>query len=459
MNDSSTYGYDLTPVNSIPGHEFTFEAGLLNNAIKQPVAGNCLENASSLGISYTDDISISTFIKSMSTFSEQAIFVIKSQDQNPAIDIEGTSDGIRFGRFCYGGPWQGPHYPYIFATSTWYQVGLTFDYSEKLLKGYINGQQVSSTVVSDCTGENYGSKINLMAVELNSFCYSQAPIYQDDTVIVKKILTAADMLAIYNDGLGAEVCVSPGCGFLPPPSSSIAMHFPADNQTSTAPNFPYWETDLHINTSTIAGSMIYARIYFDTATHTSQYSYFIDTAAFPLSSWTGDALVLISHYSLFPLAFNTTYFAYANILDNSTSTPYATSSMISFTTGGFADMVASTSLPQFPIGEASTTCSGYGWIGSELCQVGVFLFVPSAETLNQFTAIKNTVANKPPFGYFTMMKNALLGLSNSSTSVIINASTSAAFSPIFGKIRDAMTWILWLGFGIWLFHRARNFQF
>ena len=246
----------------------------------------------------------------------------------------------------------------------------------------------------------------------------------------------------------------------PPATSSIAMHFPADNQTSTAPNFPYWEANLHINTSTIAGSMIYARIYFDTATHTSKYSYFIDTNAWPLSSWSGDALVLIPHSTLNPFTFNTTYFAYANILDNTGET-YATSSLISFTTGNYGNMVATTTIliPQFTAPEASSTCSNYGWIGSELCQVGVFLFIPSSKALQNFVNIKDNVANKPPFGYFTAIQNALTGLSNSSTSVIISNSTASAFSSVFGRIRTAMTWILWLIFGFWLFHRIRNFEF
>ena len=244
------------------------------------------------------------------------------------------------------------------------------------------------------------------------------------------------------------------------PPSTIEMHFPTDNQTSTASNFPYWEADMHVNTSTIAGTMIYARIYFDTATHTSQYSYFIDTNGWPLSSWTGDATVLIPHLTLNPFAFNTTYFAYANILDN-TGGVYATSSLISFTTGNYSNMVETSTIltPQFPVEEASSTCTGYGWIGSELCQVGVFLFIPSSRALRNFVNIKNAVANKPPFGYFSEIQTALTGLSNSSTSVIISSSTAATFSSVFGRIRTAMTWILWLVFGFWLFHRIRNFKF
>jgi hypothetical protein len=66
------------------------------------------------------------------------------------------------------------------------------------------------------------------------------------------------------------------------------------------------------------------------------------------------------------------------------------------------------------------------------------------------------VKNKPPFGYFTGAYGAITDFQNNGTSSVVDASTSAVFSPVFSPIDDGITILLWLGFALGVVRIFRN---
>lgn len=75
-----------------------------------------------------------------------------------------------------------------------------------------------------------------------------------------------------------------------------------------------------------------------------------------------------------------------------------------------------------------------------------------------FSDIINTLSNKPPFGYFTSVKNALSELST--TTPIFNfADMGALYTNVFSVLRTGLAWILWFLFAFWLIRRIGIFDF
>lgn len=142
------------------------------------------------------------------------------------------------------------------------------------------------------------------------------------------------------------------------------------------------------------------------------------------------------------------YTAKAYLFDNFTSsTLIASSSFITFT--------IATSTPQ----GVQEACSSGGWLENSLCSVFYFLFKPSQTTFESLTTIKDRIINKPPIGYFTIIKDKISNLTvGTSTYAIIDASTTEAFSGIFNPIKTGFTWFLWLFFGFFVFNRFRHFE-
>jgi hypothetical protein len=88
-----------------------------------------------------------------------------------------------------------------------------------------------------------------------------------------------------------------------------------------------------------------------------------------------------------------------------------------------------------------------------------FLFIPKSSDLNQFNNLKSALENKPPFGYFYAIKDALIFNSTTTKAFDIASSTLAMVSPIFNPLKTGITFILWLLFAFWVFNRLRNFHF
>jgi len=104
------------------------------------------------------------------------------------------------------------------------------------------------------------------------------------------------------------------------------------------------------------------------------------------------------------------------------------------------------------------TCENLDVFAGALCKVITFLFVPTSGSLNQFSNLKDIIATKPPFGYFTSIKGYLSNLSSTSTPAFV-LTPEIANIPLFNTIKTGLIWILWLFFGIFVIKRIARFDF
>jgi hypothetical protein len=157
------------------------------------------------------------------------------------------------------------------------------------------------------------------------------------------------------------------------------------------------------------------------------------------------------------------YFANAEIIIG-TST-IATSSIISFNIsggGGYLEnfhyaiptSTISTTTPPIQI-----TCDpNDNLFQYSLCKLALWLFIPDAGTLNKFSTLTDDIKNKPPIGYFYAVKTAFNGLSSTSTKAFQLANVTPLNNSVFNPLKTGISFILWLGCGIWIFNRIRHIQ-
>lgn len=116
---------------------------------------------------------------------------------------------------------------------------------------------------------------------------------------------------------------------------------------------------------------------------------------------------------------------------------------------GFTDVgIATTSQQQFCYSNFASSTGFLDSVGLSIsqgiCNVGVFLFVPSAASINQFSSLASTTATKIPFSYFYEIKNSIIGQSASSTTNLPTYTTDLAALGIgsttaLGNILPALT--------------------
>lgn len=104
------------------------------------------------------------------------------------------------------------------------------------------------------------------------------------------------------------------------------------------------------------------------------------------------------------------------------------------------------------------TCDDLGTIAGALCRVITHLFYPSQTSLTQFSNLKNIIADKPPFGYFTSIKGYLGNLKSTSTPAF-ELTAQIENIDIFGTLKTGLAWILWIFFGFWVIKRIARFEF
>jgi len=110
--------------------------------------------------------------------------------------------------------------------------------------------------------------------------------------------------------------------------------------------------------------------------------------------------------------------------------------------------------PSLPVG----TCDNLGTFAGAFCQVLTYLFYPSNLALTQYSNLKDLIATKPPFGYWISIKNAIAGLTSTTTPAF--ALTSAIGEiPFFDTIKTGLVWILWIFFAFWIIKRIARFDF
>jgi hypothetical protein len=107
----------------------------------------------------------------------------------------------------------------------------------------------------------------------------------------------------------------------------------------------------------------------------------------------------------------------------------------------------------------ATSTTDFGVIGNYFRDLFIWLFRPQQSSLEQFTTLQTTMESKAPFAYFVTIKNALSGLSGSSTPAFSLAGSTAVTNSFFNPLKIGLTWILWIVFAFWVIRKISNFNF
>ena len=120
--------------------------------------------------------------------------------------------------------------------------------------------------------------------------------------------------------------------------------------------------------------------------------------------------------------------------------------------------ITASSTPEQGLTLPAGTCDDMNVFAGALCRVITYLFYPEQASLTQYSELKDLIAMKPPFGYWTNIKNAVAGLSSTTTPAF--ALTSAIGSiTIFDNLKTGLAWILWILFAFWIIKRIGGFEF
>lgn len=83
-------------------------------------------------------------------------------------------------------------------------------------------------------------------------------------------------------------------------------------------------------------------------------------------------------------------------------------------------------------------------------------FVPSPETWDRFSDLKDELSTKAPFGYVTETKDLLSGLNDTTTATFSLQEVEPITDNIFSPIRTALSWLLYFMFAFYLFNRLKH---
>ena len=94
------------------------------------------------------------------------------------------------------------------------------------------------------------------------------------------------------------------------------------------------------------------------------------------------------------------------------------------------------------------------------CLTGImsYLFTPSDASISQFTDLKIQIQNKPPFGYFNIIKDNLININSSSTEAFSFVIPEFIQTFIFEPFKIALGGILWFIGLVWLYNRLKHIQ-
>jgi len=131
----------------------------------------------------------------------------------------------------------------------------------------------------------------------------------------------------------------------------------------------------------------------------------------------------------------------------------------STTTNFIVNQSAYLALQSSQYGIATTTCSVSNIAGC-FQNALVYLFWPNASAIASYSTFQALIYQKPPVGYFSLVQNALNGVtSTSSTSSIPWSSGTLSYGgSVFSSLRLGIAGILWFFFLIEFWHRIRNIK-
>lgn len=255
--------------------------------------------------------------------------------------------------------------------------------------------------------------------------------------------TASDTLDIYNLGLGTPV-------------PAVNFNFPLNGATTTD-SFTQWIFDFH----TLPGSNFTLTTHLGFSTSSFPVTE-IQNLDFPNGGTTlGYGVLRQSSLWYPPLSSPVQWYAYATLYDNIAAQNIATSSVIGFQ--AYSSLYGGGGGVSPPAGTSTTpviSCDpNTSFLQNSFCNLFIYLLVPPTSTLNAWGGLKTAFMAKPPLGYFYAAYNAISGITEGTTSIVLmSASTTAAFSGILTPVKSAFIWLLWLLFLAWLYHRLKHLQ-
>lgn len=174
---------------------------------------------------------------------------------------------------------------------------------------------------------------------------------------------------------------------------------------------------------------------------------------------------LIGSYILVPkndaLTVGGTYWARANIVQSSVN--IATSSVINFQVAGTSAIdsftqFTPTSAPTATSTALTITCDpADGLFANSFCKLFTYLFIPDPSVWDQFRSLQTDVEHKPPFGYWTVYKNAF-----SSSTLAVGTSTISLPAiqtlTVFSDLRTGIQWVLYFVLGVFIIKRFSKIE-
>jgi len=241
----------------------------------------------------------------------------------------------------------------------------------------------------------------------------------------------------------------------------ISFTFPT--QATTTPDFSNWITSFKVyGTPPVYGYIdtTYGINATTTCTASSTYSMTDNSVNFIAGDNNFNPAEIPKNYILNP---NTIYCARAMLHLDSTSTVWY-SSPIGFTIGTstidnqwqwyYPTSTAPTGTSTAPV----VSCDpNSGFWSNSMCNLGLTLFAPSQDRINDFANLKNDLSKKPPFGYVSQI-SSVLNFSTSTASSSYNLGDMSGLDSVMTPIKTGIAWILWLSFGFWIFNKFRNIQ-
>lgn len=106
--------------------------------------------------------------------------------------------------------------------------------------------------------------------------------------------------------------------------------------------------------------------------------------------------------------------------------------------------------------DLTVTCDpDSGFFQESLCKMNQTLFIPDPDAVRQFEGLGDEVRNKPPWGYFFVVKDELNKLKSTTTEAYSMPDTSALDST-FDDLKTTVSVILWFVFAVWIVTRFKH---